>query len=245
MALAGCAGEPEQVTQEGDIDGGAPSLGEGPGPTSNRSTGNGGGNASGDTGDGAAEVRVSHVGEPRIVGNAYFTYVVGEVENQGDEWVGNVDVALTLYGPDGSVVESGSRDLMVDRLAPGERGPYKIPVETASVGGSYDYRVTLTADRPGIFEADVRSFETARMATRTDEFGHFHVMGEVTNTGAKPSTFTQVIMVLYDAEGRVLEADWTTTDPDRIPPGGTASFDVRSVLDDLEPASHRIIVQGD
>jgi hypothetical protein len=81
-------------------------------------------------------------------------------------------------------------------------------------------------------------------SARIEELGYYEIVGEVQNAGARKSSFVKVVCTYYDANGEVIGASFTYTDPNEIDAGDTAPFELSSYPRELRPANYELQVQG-
>lgn len=59
-----------------------------------------------------------------------------------------------------------------------------------------------------------------------DSYGWMHVVGQIKNIGAYATTYVKVIATFYDNTGRVVDCDFTFSNPDDLETNQTGSFDI-------------------
>jgi len=150
----------------------------------------------------------------------FFT-IVGEVRNDLQMNVGKVLVTATFYNASGDVIEEASNSTMIDILLPGQRSPFALilpkPVDL------WEYSLRITA-RPTL-EQPLAGLEVVQSHAYEDEVGLYHVTGEVENTGQRATDRVQVIVTLYDKWGKIVNAGFVFSEPQRVRPGEKATFD--------------------
>jgi hypothetical protein len=83
-----------------------------------------------------------------------------------------------------------------------------------------------------------------------DSFDGYHVVGEIRNQYGEQRTFVEAFPTMRDANGEVIGADYSYTNPDKLDPGKTASFDTEVYFWKYKPdqgqvASHLLQVYDD
>jgi len=147
--------------------------------------------------------------------------LIGEVENPAASNVEYVEVFLTLYDAGGKVLNLGSAYLWIEVLTPGQRAPFRIYVSAGPVAFA-SYGVSTEAD-PTIY--DPLNLRSLNVTNRIHQ-GELRFTGEVENLEQADAEFVQAVVTLYDAAGDIVNCEYAFTDPDTIPPGERASFDI-------------------
>lgn len=148
-------------------------------------------------------------------------HVVGEVHNDLDYNVDQIRVGITFYDESGGVVEKSTSTALLDLLLPGQRSPFSIVWDEATDWERYSVRATgrPTTERPKEGLTLVHSY------ARLDDAGLYHVVGTLRNDGSTTAYYVKVVVSLYDSLGKISNANFAYTQPSRIAPGMTASFD--------------------
>ncbi len=148
-------------------------------------------------------------------------HLVGEVHNDLPYNVDQIRLRITFYDEDGNVLEDITSSALLNLLIPGQRTPFVILWEEAGDWKRYSLRATgrVTTDQPE------GGLTVAYSYARLDEAGLYHVVGTVRNDGTASAYYVKVVVSLYDQYGRISNANFTYTEPSRIAPGMTSSFD--------------------
>jgi hypothetical protein len=150
----------------------------------------------------------------------FFT-IVGEVRNDLQMNVGKVLVTATFYNAGGDVIEEVSTSTMMDILLPSQRSPFALilprPVDL------WEYSLRITA-RPTL-EQPLAGLEVIQSRAYEDGVGFYHITGEVENSGPRTADRVQVIVTLYDKWGKIVNAGFVYSAPQRVRPGEKAAFD--------------------
>lgn len=148
-------------------------------------------------------------------------HVIGEVHNDSLYNVDQVRVRITFYGEEGDVLEESTSSALLDLLVPGQRTPFVVLWEEPGDWKRYSLRATgrATTDRPE------EGLNILHSYARLDDVGLYHVVGTVRNDGTATTYYVKVTVSLYDSLGRISNANFAHTEPSRIAPGMTASFD--------------------
>jgi len=172
-------------------------------------------------------------------------YIVGEVRNNTSSNVDFVRINATLRDSDGNVVDSDYSYSMIDKLTRGMTSPFKVWFWDPPAWSSYELVVTwdTTTRQP-------YPLEVLNSTSYFNSYDDFHVVGEIRNQYSERRTFIKAFVTMYDANGQVIGADYSYTNPDELDPGQTASFDTEVYAWKYQPdrdkvASHRLQVYDD
>lgn len=148
-------------------------------------------------------------------------HVVGEVHNDMNHNVDQIRVRIAFYDESGNLVDESTSSILLDLLVPGQQGPFVIIWEDAGEWERFSLRATgrPTTERPKEGVTIVHSY------ARLDDVGLYHVVGTLRNDGSATAYYVKVVVSLYDALGKISNANFAYARPSRIAPGMTASFD--------------------
>lgn len=148
--------------------------------------------------------------------------IVGEVRNDSNLDVGQTDIAVMFYDVAGAIIGTASGTTMLDVIPPGEKSPFIITLTRPAGLASHSLRAV---GRPVVPEqgsqltvTDVKRFE--------DDAGFFHVKGTIENVGSTTARRVKVGVVIYNRDNRVINVGFTYTNPPKLVPGQTASYEV-------------------
>ena len=163
------------------------------------------------------------------------TYIVGEVRNNLEDLVNFVQIVGRFYDSEGVLIDTDFTYTTLDVLRPGEKSPFKLIIIDQSVAQRIA-NYTLTVDWDPLFAVPARVANATVLTVqegeqRIGEFGRYEAVGEVVNGGAEDTEFVKVAATFYDENGRVIEADYTYTDPSDVGAGQSAPFEI-TVLDE-------------
>ena len=148
-------------------------------------------------------------------------HVVGELHNDMTHNVDQIRVRVTFYDETGNVLEESTGSALLDLLVPGQRTPF---VMTWLGAGDWE-RFSLRATGRATTERPKEGLTVVHSYARLDDAGLYHVVGTVRNDGSATAYYVKVVASLYDSLGRIANANFAYTEPSRIAPGRTASFD--------------------
>ena len=140
-------------------------------------------------------------------------HIVGEIRNDLDLPINQVDVYATLYSEEGVEVFSGMTNPLTNRIMPNMESPfdlmiYGIPKEFT---GDYTINVDYKISEPKSQVIDITSSEFTR-----DNFGNVIITGTVSNNGDITANMVSVIATLYDIDGNVVAVSKVQPQPDYL-----------------------------
>jgi hypothetical protein len=169
-------------------------------------------------------------------------YIVGEVKNNLSSMVNYVQIVGTFYDAGGTIIDSDFTYTDLDYLRPGEKSPFRLIISDEAVASrieNYTLSVNwepVNADPAAVAEATVLMIEEGEQ--REAEFGGYEVIGQITNGGTSSTEYVKVTATFYDENGRVIDTDYTYTDPSDLAAGQSAPFEIRTsdeeIAEDIE-----------
>jgi hypothetical protein len=150
--------------------------------------------------------------------------VAGEVRNNGADYLEFVEITGTFFDAGGQAVASDYTYTHADFVAPGETAGFDLLIPDGGSLGVSRYELStvgeVTSDRPAT------GLVIQGESSNVDANGDYHVVGLVANQSAQAAEFVKVIGTFYAADGTVVRSDFTYTELDGLPAGGTDSFDL-------------------
>ena len=159
------------------------------------------------------------------VGNDGTIHIVGEVLNDSDKPLNQVNIFATLYSDD-SVIHQINSETLTNVIMPGMKGVFDIII-TENIDGvdryvlDLDYKIT----NPKSQVIEITSSEL-----RYAQFDNIIIKGTVANNGDITANMVKVIGTLYDKEGNVVAVSQIRMEPDYIR-ANDESFFLMSVPD--------------
>jgi hypothetical protein len=170
------------------------------------------------------------------------TYIVGEVRNDLSDVVQFVQIVGRFYDSNDLLIDTDFTYTALDLLRPGEKSPFRLIISDESVAQRID-NYTLSVNWDPVF-ADPSAVAAATVLTiqegeqRINDLGWYEIVGEVVNGGTDDTEFVKVVATFYDETGRVIDTDFTYTDPTDVPAGQSAPFELtvndEDISDDIE-----------
>ncbi|MFZ7138362.1 MAG: FxLYD domain-containing protein [archaeon] len=177
-----------------------------------------------------AEANVEVVSHVSYVGHLSM-YVVGEVQNTGDQPVEWVEITATFYDSNDSVMATEVGYSGVDVILPERKSPFHIILLDETMVANVDHYSLSVSYEPTV--AIEEKLSIVSDSSYIDELGGFIITGEVENTANTDATSVRVYATCYDESGNVVDTGMTNI-YDPIPAGQTASFEVTVLTEDIE-----------
>jgi hypothetical protein len=144
-----------------------------------------------------------------------FLHVVGEVQNIGQNTLGQVTVKASLCNPN-SMVEDYT---MINLLLPQQKSPFHLFANaTGNVCGVDVSGANISYTQP------YRSVQIIKYSKFVDQSGIYHVTGQVNNTGTSFAHAIEVVATFYNSTGGVVQVGSTLTSPADLSPAQGAIF---------------------
>lgn len=147
--------------------------------------------------------------------------VVGELRNDLPSAVAFVVVVGTFYDSQGAVWNAGQVYTLLDRLAAGQRSPFRLAVSGAPQIVSYTLKVRAAPNVP-----PPRADLIVVNSTPNVQESLLTIDGQVRNDGAVGARDVEVVATLYDAAGQVVNAAAGPANPTTLPAGASHPFQI-------------------
>lgn len=167
-------------------------------------------------------------------GSGQYVYLVGEIENISEETLGILTVKVMGYNRQGEIFETEEAQALLQQVAPGAKAPFSMAMDAREIE-RYEIEVTGAA----VEQAPTYQIEVVNADQTEPKSGYVWYEGEISNTGTVGVDHVRVIAVLYDQEGKVVEA--TNQDLDgQLAPGATSAF--KFIANHRGAASYQLLV---
>jgi LysM repeat protein len=174
-------------------------------------------------------------------------WLLGEVTNEGETAVENIQIEIGLLAADGRTVGSATAWVAASIILPGERGPFGVLVNEPS--GDFAQPTVAVIGGQAVVELGTRTLavavQDAELATNDDSV---MLTGTVVNSGETAVTQVELTATFYDAQGSVtgfqqqVVAEELGVGAERpflleaAPPGGaTVSYSLHAEAQSVEP----------
>jgi hypothetical protein len=154
-------------------------------------------------------------------------HVVGEIQNSLDSPLNQVNVFVTLYDENNSIVVTKETRSLVNIIMPEMRGPFDFifadikPEQIQSYSLDFDYSISEP-------KGQVISITSSKLSR--DNYNNLIISGTVENNGEITANTIAVIATLYDKYGNVASVSRIHPEPDYLS-SDEDTFFVISVLD--------------
>ncbi len=177
-----------------------------------------------------------------------YLMVVGEVQNIGTSVLSSVNVKGTVYGADGSQSTSGSYPVWARFLAPQQKAPFVLTIDSqnSDTGNWYGQaisKVEVTVDSAPISTRYLYSDLKVTGTTYTvNSQGTYLVNGQIENTGSQTAEGVTAVATFYNATGAVVGMGYTEALSNALAPSGKVSFQLSALEENMStvPESRRI-----
>ena len=158
-----------------------------------------------------------------------YLYVVGIAKNDGETNLEFVRISGTFYDSSNTVVDSDFTYTMIDILKPNQLSPFKFMLDKPSGYDRYELDISFreTDDEP------YDGLKIGSISSNEDEYGYYYINGEVENFGSESAKFVKVVAEVYDYNDKIIDVDFTYTDPSDIGAGQNAPFKFMIDMEDL------------
>jgi hypothetical protein len=149
----------------------------------------------------------------------YSLTILGEIANNSDQNAQWVYVAGSLSDESGQIMNATTAYTMVDNIAPGEKAPFKMYFSD-NWKDSTDYFLQVRGS-PG--EAPVPEVRLVNYKA-TREGNNCTFTGTVENLTSEEIGFASITVSTYDANDKLVDANWTFSDGSTIKAKGKDTF---------------------
>lgn len=173
------------------------------------------------------------------VNETYHITVIGVVQNNLTINVKSVKINATFYDAQNNTIGKSYAPTELEIFKPGQRAPFTLYFSSTEASA----RLELVASCVKTNEEPVAGLEILKETLHTyiDENGYHRVTGEVRNNARGKAFMVKVISIYYDGKGNVIALSYAFTNPQHIPSGGNASFELSSKPYKIEPASYELL----
>jgi hypothetical protein len=153
-------------------------------------------------------------------------HVVGEVKNELESTIKNVQIRATFYDSNNQIVTVVATSCMLDIILPGEKSPFEILLsDQTNINkiNSYDLLVSNHGKSFDILPQNLRIISDNFYYSKSE---YYNIHGKILNEGPSKSTNTVVTATCYDTNGKVVGATHGFTDPATVISGREAQFNI-------------------
>ena len=175
-----------------------------------------------------AEVYVDN--DHKYLGDDGTIHIVGEIINESDKPINQVNVIAVFYSGDSSVYQTNTENL-ISMIMPGMKGAFDLMI-TEDIGHidyyllDIDFKIAQPKDQ--VIEITSSEFTYGPLDNVT-------IQGTVANNGEITANMVKIIATLYDRDGNVVVVSEARTEPDYLR-ANDESFFVIPILDKTQTA---------
>ncbi|MFQ5573564.1 MAG: DUF3426 domain-containing protein [Nitrosopumilaceae archaeon] len=160
----------------------------------------------------SASAEVSIQNDQHYIGSDGSLHIVGEIFNQLEVPLNQIDVRVTLY-TENEIVDTVRTNSLVNTIMPGMKGPFDLIItgQKAQIIDDYSLDVDYKVSNPKSQAIDVTSSDISR-----DKFDNLVITGTVANNGEITANAISIVATLYDRDGNVAAVSKSLATPDYL-----------------------------
>jgi len=172
-----------------------------------------------------AEVTIKN--DQKYIGDDGTLHVVGEIQNNLDLPLNQVNIFVTLYDQNNNVILTKDTRSLVNTIMPEMKGPFDFvftdikPEQVKSYSLDFEYSIS---------EPKGQAIEVTSSKLSRDNFNNLIISGTVENNGEITANTIAVVATLYDKNGNVAAVSRIHPEPDYLG-SDEDTFFVVSILD--------------
>lgn len=156
--------------------------------------------------------------------------ILGEVMNNFTYPIESVLITASVYDKNGVIAATGDTYTSDYQIKPGTKSGFDIYLDEKLPSNS-KYTLTTRFEKSEEDKPDALQVSVGR---NSKDSNNFRVVGEVLNQGEDIANSVRVSGIFYDKEHKVLDVDYTYTNPDIISPNKKAPFELSFYTDNPE-----------
>jgi len=156
--------------------------------------------------------------------------IVGEVQNNFTYPIESVRLTASVYDKNGVIAATADSYTSDYEIKPGSRSGFDIYLDEQLPSNS-KYTLTTSLKKS---ENDKSEALQLSIGKNSKDSNSFKVLGEVINQGLDNANSVKVSGIFYDRNHKVVDADYTYTNPDIIGPNKKAPFELSFYTDNPE-----------
>ena len=155
----------------------------------------------------------------QYTGDDGMIHIVGEIINDSDKPLNQVNISATLYSDD-SIIHQASTKTLTNIIMPGMKGAFDIAMD-GKIPHTDSYILDLDYE---IANPKKQVIEITSSELRHGLLDNIMIQGTVTNRGDATANMIKVIATFYDREGNVVAVSQVDTEPDYLRAGDEVFF---------------------
>jgi len=153
-------------------------------------------------------------------------HVVGEVNNNLDNTVKNVQIKATFFDSTNNIIATVATQAMLNIILPGEKSPFEILLSDQTLinkVNSYNLVVSSYNKPIDILPQNLRIISDNSYFSKSE---YFNIHGKILNEGPSRSTYTMITAICYDTNGTVVATTQGFTNPATVISGRETQFNI-------------------
>jgi len=150
-------------------------------------------------------------------------WILGEVHNESDVALEQVQVAVILLNEKGGEIRRKESFVALDLIDPDQRAPFGLLFEPP-VPSFSNYQVLVLHAVPAYIGSYYRDLQVNRLESEHERYASYTVKGVILNTGPEEAVGVQVVLTAYDSLDRVVAMRKIDPDYNVVPRGGETNF---------------------
>lgn len=155
-----------------------------------------------------------------LSGSGNYYYIVGEIKNSSSVAVHYVQVIASMYNTGGNILKSDYTYTDISTIPPGGKSPFEIM--TSYINGVASYKLQWQASQTTYVDPKLEVLSHNSYYSASGNY--LYIDGEIRNNSTSTMNYAKIVATLYDSGGSVVTTDYTYSDIDSIPAGGTSPF---------------------
>ena len=156
--------------------------------------------------------------------------IVGEVLNNFTYPIESVLITASVYDKNGVIAATGDTYTSDYQLKPGMKSGFDIYLDERLPGNS-KYTLTTRFEKSNEDKSEGLQLSVGK---NSKDSKSFKIVGEVLNQGQVSANSVRISGIFYDKDHKVLDVDYTYTNPDIISPNKKAPFELSFYTDNPE-----------
>ncbi|PLS82107.1 MAG: hypothetical protein CYG59_05000 [Chloroflexi bacterium] len=183
----------------------------------------------------------------RAIKSSTAVYVVGVAENTTDRPLGDINLSVGLYTPDGSLAGQESTNISGFDIAPAHgQFPFFVLIDVPAPGWTVP-RAEMSGTPVNLSVGGMRRYLDLTGEASSSQSGiiGYDVSGKIVNTGNRPAKYVSFVVIAYDKAGTLLDLHHSMiTSVDVIPAGASVAFKENMLHLNQRPARLVVLAQG-
>jgi len=168
-----------------------------------------------------ASAEVTILNDKKYVGDDDSVHIVGEIQNNLDVPLRQIQVFVTLYDSSNNIISTKETSSLVNTIMPTMKSPFDLILTEKNLkqADSYELDFDYQVSAPKSQVIDITSSEISR-----DSHNNLMITGTVANNGETTANTISVVATLYDKDGNVAAVSKTHPEPDYLRSDDEAFF---------------------